>query len=221
MKKNTILGIICVAILSSCNHTLEYNNIDRNDIEGYENFISKYPSSSHVVDARERIENAIKIAEEAKLEEERLNIIKKYENNSLINGTQPYKRWYGKNSYYDNYTPHSEIQVKAPFNSDAIVIIRKNNHNGRVAGHKYIKAGNSVTIYLANGENYQTFFYLGNGWNPEKIMKNGIMGGFVKDESYLKDETPIYLDNNILSYELTMSQFGNFSAGSSNENEIF
>ena len=101
------------------------------------------------------------------------------------------------------------------------MIVRYNNHNGKVAGHKYIKAGYSSSIHLANGYNYQTFFYYGNGWNPEKVMKNGLRGGFVKDESYSKDGSSSYLDNNILTYELVVQYDGNFSTSRSDEGEIF
>lgn len=102
-----------------------------------------------------------------------------------------------------------------------IVFVRYNNHNGRVAGHKYIKAGYSSTIYLANGYNYQTFFYYGNGWNPEKVMRNGLKGGFVKDEAFSKDGSSSYLKDNILTYTLVTQSGGNFSTSRSDEGEIF
>lgn len=226
MKKNIFL-LLTLIVLVGCdsNHTSEYNQISRNDIKGYEMFISKYPSSIHVADARERIEVAREeqrmAAEVAWLAEEQRRIEYQYGTNSLSNGSQPYSRWYGTNSYYDEYTPHSEIIVNAPYNSDVIAIVRYNNHNGKVAGHKYIKAGNSATIYLCNGAYYQTFFYYGKGWYPDKEMKNGVKGGFVKNEVYSKDGSSSYLEDNVLTYELTISQHGNFSTSSSNENEIF
>ena len=163
--------------LASCdpNHQNEFYRIDRSDIEGYEQFISKYPSSTLVKDARERIEtekeNRRIQAEIERAAEQQRQLESRYGNNSLSNGSAPYARWYGNNLYFDDYTPHSEIQVTAPSNSDVIVIVRYNNQNGNVAGHKYITAGNRVTIYLKNGYNYQTFFYYGKGWYPQKEMK--------------------------------------------------
>ncbi len=223
MKKLLFIALVAIIFFASCdsNHAGEFNKIDRYDISGYEEFIMKYPESNLVDDARERIEVA---KEEIRLEEERKRereIVRRYENNSLQNGAQPYSQWYGCNAYYDDYTAHSEIRVTAPDNSDVIVIVRYNNHNGKVAGHKYIKAGYSSSIHLANGYNYQTFFYYGNGWNPEKVMKNGLRGGFVKDESYSKDGSSSYLDNNILTYELVVQYDGNFSTSRSDEGEIF
>lgn len=222
-----ITEVLFLLLLCGCDpeHTTEYNRIGRTDIAGYEEFIAKYPSSIHVGDARERIEVArqqqILAKEIERKEKERLQLIAQYAENSLSNGSQPYSQWYGSNRYFDDYTPHSEIRIKAPHNSDVIAIVRYNNHNGRVAGHKYIKAGQNVTIYLPNGSHFQTFFYYGKGWYPRKEMKNGIKGGFVKDEAYSKDGSPSYLENTILTYELTLTPNGNFSTSSSDENEIF
>ena len=227
MKKKMSISIVLAMLFVSCgsNHTSEFNSISRNDIQGYEKFIERYPTSAHVADARERIEVAReeqRLAEEtARRNEEQRRLESQYGTNSLYNGSQPYSQWYGKNAYYDDYTPHSEICVEAPYNSDVIAIVRRDNHNGKVVGHAYIKAGNSVTLYLQNGSYYQTFFYYGKGWYPEKQMKNGIKGGFIKDEAYSKDGTPSYLNNNVLTYELTITEHGNFSTSTSNENEIF
>lgn len=214
-------------LLVSCdiNHKSEFYRIQRDDIQGYEDFIRKYPSSTLVPDARERIETA-KEEQRLREEQERLEADARrleslYENNSLSNGSQPYSRWYGKNQYYDDYTPHSEIVVKAPYNSDVIAIVRYNNMNGSVAGHRYIKAGNSVKIYLKNGHNYQTFFYYGKGWYPDKPMNGKVRGGFLKNEAFSKDGSPSYLENQILSYELTLQENGNFQTSSSNEGEMF
>jgi hypothetical protein len=52
-------------------------------------------------------------------------------------------------------------------------------------------------------------------------MKNGLKGGFLKGEAYSKDGNASYLDNNILTYELTLQENGNFQTSSSNAAEIF
>ena len=60
----------------------------------------------------------------------------------------------------------------------------------------------------------------GTGWYPEKQMK-GVRGGFIKGESFTKDDTPLYLHNNALTYELTLQRHGNFQTSSSSEGEMF
>ena len=218
----TLLATLLVACNN--NHQSEFYRIQRDDIAGYQEFIRKYPNSIYVKDANERIETAKeekrKREEQERKEAEFRRLESMYGDNSLANVSQPYESWYGRNLYFDDYTPHSEIKVKAPANSDVIVIVRYNNMNGSVAGHRYIRAGMSSTIYLRNQNKYQTFFYYGKGWYPDKEMKN-VRGGFIKNEVFSKDGTPSYLDNNILEYELTLQVNGNFSTTSSSEGEMF
>ena len=52
-------------------------------------------------------------------------------------------------------------------------------------------------------------------------MRNGLRGGFVKDEAFSKDGSSSYLEDNILTYELVMQSGGNFSTSKSDEGEIF
>lgn len=232
----TILSIVLFLYGCDSNHKSEFYSIQRDDIEGYEAFIQKYPSSTYVQDARERIETekerrqkeererierAIEEQRRREEEAEKRRIESLYGNNSLSNGAQPYSQWYGKNQYYDNYTPHSEIIVKAPINSDVVVIVRYNNMNGSVAGHRYIQAGHSSKIYLKNGYSYQTFFYYGKGWYPDKPMNKKIKGGFLKGEAFSKDGSSSYLIDNILTYELTLQENGNFHTTSSSKGEMF
>lgn len=227
MQRFYCLSIVSIVLFCGCdsNHKSEFYRIQRDDIQGYEAFIQKYPSSTFVIDAHERIKTAKEEKrlreEQARREAEARRLESQYGNNSLSNGSQPYSRWYGANNYYDDYTAHSEIVVKAPYNSDVIAIVRYNNMNGSVAGHRYIKAGNSSKIYLKNGYYYQTFFYYGKGWYPDKPMNGKVRGGFLKGEVFSKDGTPAYMENQILTYELTLQENGNFQTSSSNEGEIF
>ena len=158
-----------------------------------------------------------RIAREALLEKERKEkaIYDKYINNSLATGATPYSRYYGGNSICNEYGC-SQIKVRTS-NSDVIVTIKRND---KVVRHAYINSGSSFTFSFPNGT-YQTFFYYGKGWNPEKDMKGGEMkGGFIANESFGKDD-PQSLSNNILEYELILQENGNFSARPSNPNEAF
>lgn len=144
-------------------------------------------------------------------------IYDKYINNSLQNGSTPYSYCYGGNQSCSDYGC-SQIKVKTPYNSDVLVTIKV---NGTVIRHAYIAAGSSYTFEFTNGT-YQTFFYYGKGWNPEKFMKNSscgeLRGGFVSDEQFSKDN-PQTLSNNILEYELILQQNGNFSTKPTNKED--
>ena len=146
-----------------------------------------------------------------------------YKTNSLRTGGTPYAYCYGRNPYCSppsGYAECSFIDIQASSNSDVIVIVKKNN---TVYSHAYIKAGGYHKFKLGNGF-FQTFFYYGNGWNPNKLMKNAscgkITGGFVSDETVDKSEI-ISLRNSSMSYTLYSVADGNFRPKSSNKNEAF
>ena len=142
----------------------------------------------------------------------------KYLDNRLLTGSTPYDVYYGKN--YDCPKDQcSGIKVTAPKESDLVVIIKRNNPEGKVISHSYIRAGETCQLDLPNGT-FQTFFYYGRGWNPDKEMPNGIRGGFTKDEVFSKDE-PQEIGNAILSYILQLQKDGNFNTQSSNSSEMF
>lgn len=170
---------------------------------------------------KEKQEEIERIAREARLEEERKEraIYDKYINNSLRTGSTPYSYCFGRNSKCSDWGC-SELKVKTPYNSDVLVTIKKGN---KVIQHAFIKAGNSYTFELPNG-NYQPFFYYGKGWNPNKEMKKincgTLKGGFITNEHFGKD-SPQYLQNNILEYELILQENGNFSTQPSNPDEAF
>ena len=97
---------------------------------------------------------------------------KKYLNNSLYTGATPYSQYYG-NNYKCPYDQCSGIRVTAPHGSDILVIIKRNNQNGKVIAHGYICSGATYQFDLPDGT-YQTFFYYGEGWNPNKVMKGEV-----------------------------------------------
>lgn len=142
----------------------------------------------------------------------------KYFSNSLNTGDTPYVKPYGKN-YNCSNNQCSGIKVTAPKESDIVVVIKRNNKEGKVISHGYIKAHETYQFDIPSGT-YQIFFYYGKGWNPEKEMGNGIRGGFVKDEVFSKDK-PQKINNAVLSYVLQLQKNGNFSTQSSNRSEMF
>ena len=142
----------------------------------------------------------------------------KYYDNSLNTGSTPYVKFYGKNFNCLN-NQCSGIKVTAPKESDIVIVIKQNNKDGKVISHGYIKASETYQFDIPSGT-YQTFFYYGNGWNPDKEMSNGIRGGFVKDEVFSKDK-PQEIKNAVLSYVLQLQRDGNFNTQSSNKSEMF
>ena len=170
---------------------------------------------------REKEETAKRIKREAKLKKEREEkaIYDRYINNSLRTGATPYAYCFGSNNSCSSYGC-SQIKVTTPVNSDVLVTIKK---NGKVYRHAYINSNSSYTFDFPNGT-YQTYFYYGKGWNPNKVMKKTdcgtLKGGFITSEHFGKDNLQT-LNNNILEYELILQQNGNFSTKPSNPEEAF
>lgn len=144
--------------------------------------------------------------------------IETYLNNSLETGATPYRKFYGRN-YKCSRSVCSAIKVTAPHESDIVVIIKRNNADGKVISHGYINAGETLRFDIPDGT-YQTFFYYGQGWNPNKQMEGDVKGGFVKHELFSKDE-PKAIYNGVLTYVLQLTHDGNFQTESSNQSEMF
>lgn len=143
---------------------------------------------------------------------------KQYLGISLETGVRPYREYYG-NGYDCPYSKCSGIRVTAPAESDIIVIIKRNNENGKVIQHGYIKKGETYQFDIPDGT-YQTFFYYGMGWNANKPMKDGVLGGFVTDEMFSKDY-PQKIESGILEYVLQLRRDGNFQTKQSDKSEMF
>lgn len=207
MNNNISFVLFLSALFFSCGNrrtpTVEYVEpaveIDEEVLDCYDDTDSYYP------DDEDRPNE---------ISEEDLNYI----DNSLATGSTPYKDCYGAN-YKCPYEQCSGIQVTAPSESDIVVIIKKNNQDGKVVQHGYIRAGRTYTFDIPDGT-YQTFFYYGKGWNPNKDMGNGVKGGFVKDEIFSKDN-PQLIESAVLSYVLQLQRNGNFQTKSSNRREMF
>jgi len=146
-------------------------------------------------------------------------IKEQYKNNSLAHGSKPYSYCFGSYNSCDGYNC-SQLEVQASYSSDVLVTLKS---EGRVVRHAYITAGRTYTFDVPNGR-YQPFFYSGSGWNPNKVMKETtcgtLRGGFVSGGHVGKD-SPQYLSNQILTYELIEQIDGNFQTRPSSTNEAF
>lgn len=146
--------------------------------------------------------------------------LEQWKNNSLKTGTMPYTYCYGANNNCNGYGC-SQISVLTDGSGDVIVIIK--DRAGEVMRHAYIVGGDSFTFNVPDG-GYQVFFYSGSGWNPNKNMPssscNLMNGGFISNETVTKDNY-IYLNNQIMSYELILQSDGNFSTKPSSKGEAF
>ena len=162
-------------------------------------------------------EHERKVQEENDIEE--LATYNRFINNSLSSGATPYSSCFGVNQSCTEWGC-SEIKIKTPRDSDVLVTIKNAN---KVVRHAYIRSDSNFTFQIPNGT-YQTFFYYGTGWNPEKEMESqtcsNLKGGFISEVTFGKD-SPQTLSNTVLSYELILQKDGNFSTQPSSSSEAF
>lgn len=212
MAKSNFDNSGCLVLLGLCGLIVLFVNTCNNNEKPDAKNIQKQSNVETYNTPKVEKEEPIKV--ESELPEED----KQFIGNSLSTGAVPYAKYYGKN-YKCSYGQCSGIKVTAPHESDIVVIIKKNNSNGKVISHGYIKAGETYQFDIPDGT-YQTFFYYGEGWNPNKEMKGGVRGGFVKDEIFSKDN-PQEIYSGVLSYVLQLQRDGNFQTKGSNKSECF
>lgn len=165
----------------------------RDNLRAYEEFLRAFPHGRFTPEATRLRDSII---------EEQMDI-EKYGNNVLDHGSLPYKDFYGENQKTKRKF-NSDIEVTAPVAFDMVAIVRLGSDSGKVVSHAFIQADSTHTFRVENGK-YQMFFYIGKGWKPTKKMENGIEGGFVKNETYSKDD-PVMLSNEVITYQLSMRQ---------------
>jgi hypothetical protein len=207
MKKFLIFCVIVGVIL-----WINYERDNDPDQRRYENSYSSSSTSTKSKEDAAYVGNSLSTGNSPYQSQQTAIENDPYYNNSLKTGAAPY----ANSALGSSYDSEIKVSTSANSNSDVVVIVK---HNGEMVRNAYIKAGGSHTFQLPNGR-YQVFFYAGKGWNPNKEMPNGGKGGFVANESYSKD-SPVTLDNHILTYELIPQQNGNFSTLQSNANEVF
>lgn len=179
----------------------------RNNLRAYEEFLHAFPAGKFTQEAT-RLRDSIV---EAQMD------IEKYGNNVLEHGSLPYKNFYGENQK-PKKRANSDIEVTAPVAFDMVAIVRLGSDSGKVVSHAFIQADSTHTFRVENGK-YQLFFYIGKGWKPTKKMENGVEGGFVKNETFSKDD-PVSLSNEVITYQLSMRQ-KNRKFKTSSRREVF
>ncbi len=177
---------------------------EKNTIRAYDEFLHAYPQGEHTPEATFLRDSLLQIELD----------IEKYGNNVLAHGSAPYSSFFGENRTAQK-KHYSDVEVVAPIGFDMVAIIKEQNEDGRVVAHAYVQADSTYTFKIDNGR-YQMFFYIGKGWKPGKKMKDGVLGGFVRNETYSKDD-PVSLANEVITYQVSMKERDKFKRSSRQE----
>lgn len=205
MKYGLVIMALCSAILlicliRRCSSAVEENPPQNTNIQ------SSIPTEVQD-NGNEISEDSIGYAQDA------LNTAKdeQYINNSLTTGSKPYTSYFGRAKTGDNY-----IDIKTTEGADYIVIVKRHS-NGKYINHVYIRGGEKARMYIPDGT-YDTYFYSGKGWNPEKAVGN-LTGGFVSGESMQKDD-PQKIVSAYLEYTLYPVVNGNLRLNEADINDV-
>lgn len=133
---------------------------------------------------------------------------------------QPWRsRYPTRNNCVNQSWNCSKIDVEVPSGQDYLIVIK--DRNDRTVNHGYVRAGTTGSFEIDNGS-YRTYFITGIGWNAAKPVPckscGELFGYFNSSVSVTKSDLE-YLSSNILTYTMTLSQFGNFSPEGSNLEE--
>jgi hypothetical protein len=144
---------------------------------------------------------------------------------STVRLPQLYQPWRSKYPTRNNceYQPWncSKIEVEVPTGQDYLIVIK--DRNDRTVNHGYVRAGTTGSFEIDNGS-YKTYFITGIGWNAAKLVpckSCGELHGYFNSSVGVTKSNLESLKNNVLTYTMTMSQFGNFTPqGSSLEEAL-
>jgi len=104
-----------------------------------------------------------------------------YEGNRLMDGNSPFDNVYGRGIYND--TQHS-LRVNNRGNRD-VVIFLVSVGSERVIRNEYVRAYSSFDMtQIPNSRCYVKYYY-GKDWNPTRMTKNVVTGGFDNDEQHI------------------------------------
>ena len=179
----------------------------------YRSYINRNPIEKNVDEESQIIDHIEEVVTSGPL-----NPKSEYLDNTLENGSSPFDRLYGKGKYSN--TKHS-LLVNNQGNSDVIIFLF-NLKSDKAIRNEYIQAGTSFEFTKVPESECYVKYYYGKDWNPTRITKNVVTGGFDNNEQFEVSDNPsdifeflreekgnyIYYSNYTLTLE-TMVEYGN------------
>jgi len=151
----------------------------------YRSYLKRNPENRSLETEKDLISQVEDIAVSGPLEKH-----SEYEGNRLTDGASPFDNVYGRGRYAD--TQHS-LRVNNRGNRDVVVFLVSEN-NEQIIRNEYVRAYSSFDMtQIPNARCYVKYYY-GKDWNPTRMTKNIVTGGFDNDEQHIvsKDWNDIF-----------------------------
>lgn len=100
--------------------------------------------------------------------------------NQLENGASPYDVIYQKGIYHNT---KNSLTINNTSNLDVVVLLVENNFQ-KIYRNEYIRAGETFIMSRVPNSTFYTKYYYGKNWNPERVLKGQVVGGFDDNEFF-------------------------------------
>ena len=168
MKENKKIVIILIAILAL-------------GFIAYRSYLKRNPKEISLEENKDLIDKVEEIAVSGPLSK-----TTEYPGNSLENGSSPFDNLYGKGIYHDT---KNSLTIKNQSSSDVVIfLVSINNH--KVIRNEYIKAHSSYELTRIPNMSCYVKYYYGEDWNPTRVTKEFITGGFDTNEQHIISDKP-------------------------------
>lgn len=168
MKENKRILIVLIAILAL-------------GFIAYRSYLKRNPNEKNLEENIGIIDKVEEIAVSGPLSK-----TSEYLGNNLENGSSPFDELYGKGIYHDT---QNTLSVKNQSSSD-VVIFLVSVDNDRVIRNEYIKAHSSYDLTKIPNSSCYVKYYYGQDWNPTRITKDIMTGGFDNNEQHVISNNP-------------------------------
>ena len=168
MKENKRILIILITILAL-------------GFIAYRSYLKRNPNEINLEEDKDLIDKVEEIAVSGPLSK-----TTEYPGNSLENGSSPFDKLYGKGIYHDT---KNSLTAKNQSSSDVVIfLVSVDNH--KVIRNEYIKAHSSYELTRIPNMSCYVKYYYGENWNPTRVTKDIITGGFDTNEQHIISDKP-------------------------------
>lgn len=147
----------------------------------YRSYLKRNPVKKSLEEKRDLVDRLEDVVTSGPLEPE-----SPYKGNRLENGASPFDALYGKGAY--SKSQHS-LTIKNTGSSDVIVFLVSMNGD-KVLRNEYVRANSFFELTNIPESTCYVKYYYGSNWNPTRVTRNVVTGGFDNNEQHIISNEP-------------------------------